>query len=331
MDKGTVAGIEKLIDVVASGIGSIAGPMLAPWKARRESAAKLIEAEGTAKMLNIQAQAQADARRLLGSEGNAVEGEIELREGIRQRIEYQERKRQANIVMVVGQAAHQLAEAMVPAAEPNHDWTARFFREVQDVSSEEMQVLWTRVLAGEVREPGTTSIRTLGILKDIDEATAQLFSRFCSVAVYLKGCDGEVFDARVPSLGGDAAQNAIAKYGLGFEQLNRLNEHGLIISDYNSYNTYLVVNDPERVGEAELYHQGVPWDWVFEQPKVKEKRVKLHGVAMTVSGSELSRVVTPEPMTVYTKAFKAFLLSKFGVRMNKLELTDALIQGKLAR
>ena len=39
MDKGTVAGIEKLIDVVASGIGSIAGPTLAPWKARRERAA----------------------------------------------------------------------------------------------------------------------------------------------------------------------------------------------------------------------------------------------------------------------------------------------------
>ena len=66
------------------------------------------------------------------------------------------------------------------------------------MSSEEMQVLWTRVLAGEVREPGTTSIRTLGILKDLDEATAQLFSRFCSAAVYLKGLNGEVFDASSP-------------------------------------------------------------------------------------------------------------------------------------
>ena len=326
MEKGTVAGVEKLVDVVASGIGSIAGPMLAPWKARRESAAKLIVAEGAAKVLSIQAQAKADARRVLGSEGNAVEGEIELGEGIRQRIEYQERKRQANIVMVVGRAAHQLADVIVPAAEPNHDWTARFFREVQDVSSEEMQVLWTRVLAGEVREPGTTSIRTLGILKDLDEATAQLFSRFCSAAVCLKGLNGEVFDARVPSLGGDAAQNSIAKYGLGFGQLNQLNEHGLIISDYNSYKTYLVINDSETAREVELYHQGVSWDWVLEQPKVKEKTVKLHGVAMTVSGSELSRVVTPEPMTEYTKALKAFLLSKFDLTMNQVEVTDALVQ-----
>ena len=97
---------------------------------------------------------------------------------------------------------------------------ARFFREVQDVSSEEMQALWARVL------------RTLDILKDLDERTARLFSRLCSAAIYLKGIDGKIIDARVPSLGGNAAQNSIMQYGLDFGQLNRLNEHGLIIADF---------------------------------------------------------------------------------------------------
>ena len=50
--------------------------------------------------------------------------------------------------------------------------------------------MWTRVLAGQVREPETTSMRTLGILKDLDETTARLFSRFCSAAVYLKDRGG---------------------------------------------------------------------------------------------------------------------------------------------
>lgn len=93
-----VPGLEKLIEVVASGIGSIAGPMLAPWRARRENAAKLTEADGAAKVLSIQAAALVDARRVLAGEGDVVSGEIDIGDGIRQRIEFQERKRHANIV-----------------------------------------------------------------------------------------------------------------------------------------------------------------------------------------------------------------------------------------
>ena len=158
---------------------------------------------------------------------------------------------------------------------------------------------------------------------------ARLFSRFCSAAVYLKGREGEIFDARVPSLGGDAGQNSIAKYGLGFGQLNRLNEHGLIISDYNSYKTYVLVSDPDKARELELYHQGVSWDWVLAGQKVKEKEktVKLHGVAMTVAGSELSRVVTPEPIADYTKALRAFLQNKFGLKMSQIEEESSLVRG----
>ena len=143
------------------------------------------------------AQAQKDARNLLGTNEISVKGEIELEGKLHQRIDYQERKRQANIHAVVKQAAQRLEGAKVPAIEPNHDWTAKFFREVQDVSSEEMQVLWTKVLIGEVEKPGTTSMRTLSILKDLDEKTARLFSQLCSAAVFLLGYDGEIIDARV--------------------------------------------------------------------------------------------------------------------------------------
>ena len=326
MEIKTVTGIEKLVDVVASGIGSIAGPMLAPWKARRESEARLIEAEATAKVLNIQAQAQADAHRLLSTEGSFIAGEITLAEGVRQRIEYQERKRQTNIAAIVDQAAQQLEDSTVPAIEPNHDWTARFFREVQDVSSEEMQVLWAKVLAGEVQDPGMTSMRTLDILKDLDETTARLFSRLSSAAIYLTGHDGKIFDARVPSLGGNAGQNSIARYGLDFDQLNRLNEHGLIISDYNSYQIYNVIGkDSENIGELKLYHQGVSWDWNIIQQGVNEKTVKIHGVAMTVSGKELSQVVKLEQMRNYTEAFKAYLRRSFDLQMERTKCTNKTV------
>lgn len=311
-------GINKLVEVVASGIGSIAGPLLAPWIAKKESKARLIEAEGNANVLSIVAQAQEDAFNMLDTNRFSIKGEVEMGEKITQRIEYQERKRQANICAVVEQAAQQLQGTIVPAVEPNHDWTARFFREVQDVSSEEMQSLWSRVLTGEVKKPGTTSMRTLTILKDLDERTARLFLRSCSAAVYLMDSNGEFFDARVISFGGDAAQNSLANFGLGFEQLNRLNEYGLIIADYNSYYELVVFNeDFEDTGGSEIYHQGVAWDWAISQAEGR-RNVRLLGVGMTVAGCELSRVVTSEPMKEYTDELRSFLLREFGVRMRQI-------------
>ena len=317
--KLAVPALEKLVDVVSSGVGSVAGPMLAPWRAKRQRAARLIEAETESDVLSMQVHAQAEARRLLVAHSDTVAGEIELADVVRQRIEFQERKRQANIEAVANRAAFELGDSSAPAVEPDHDWTARFFGEVQDVSSEDMQVLWGRVLAGQVRKPGLTSMRTLGILKDLDADTAALFSLLCSVALLSVGSDGEIFDARVPSLGGDAGENSLAPYGLDYGALNRLNEHGLIIADYNSYLTYVASDDSQRSSEVRLQHQGVFWDWDIDGKDRTSVPVKLHGVAMTVAGCELSRVVSEEPVEEYTEALKAFLKRDFRLSMKQLE------------
>ena len=60
------------MDYTASGIGSVAGTMLAPWKARKQAQAKQIAAKGDADVLQIQAEAQAQARALLVSGGARV-------------------------------------------------------------------------------------------------------------------------------------------------------------------------------------------------------------------------------------------------------------------
>lgn len=317
LENEKVSALVKLVEVVASGVGSIAGPMLAPWKARKEREAKLIQAEGTAKALSIEAKAQIEARNFLLSGTDSLNGEIELNQGIRQRVEFQERKRQENIATIVNQAALQLGNSNVPDSEVNHDWTARFFREAQDVSSDEMQAFWSRVLAGEVQRPGATSIRTLGILRDIDTATAQLFTRFCSLAIYLKDHDGNILDCRVPSLGGDPAQNSLLDFGIHFGNLNRLNEYGLIISDYNSYFNYEIVEDHDELNLASLHHQGVSWDWDIEQENVTRKKIKLHGVAMTVAGSELSKVVPQEITMEYTEALRKYLRNRYRINMRR--------------
>ena len=54
--------IAKLVEVVASGIGSVAGPILAPWKAKREGQARVIVAENDARVLEIRTEAHMSAR-----------------------------------------------------------------------------------------------------------------------------------------------------------------------------------------------------------------------------------------------------------------------------
>ena len=138
---GMVRALDKLLDYTASGIGAVAGPMLAPWRARREAAALQIAAQSQADSLHIIAAAQAEARNTLVSGASDVQVELDIAETIRQRIQFQEEKRHRNIGAIVGQTAELLGDKEVPDHEPDHDWTARFFNEVQDVSSDEMRTL----------------------------------------------------------------------------------------------------------------------------------------------------------------------------------------------
>ena len=314
-----VRALEKLVDYAASGVGSIAGSMLAPWRARREAQAKQIAAEGDANVLRIQAEAQAEARAILVSQDTDVTGELDIANTVNQRIQFQERKRQINIASVVRQAASQLGDKGVANNEPDHDWTARFFSDVQDVSSEEMQSLWAKVLAGEVERAGSTSIRTLGILKNIDQDTARLFRKFCSACVFLSPDGKTLMDARVPSLGGNAASNSLKAYNLNFDALNVLNEHGLIISDYNSWYDYklsigLGVDNRPQLIRIPFRFQDRYWILIPTSERALNKEFRLSGVALTRSGRELSGVAGLETTDEFSQALSGFFQGK-GLQM----------------
>ena len=180
-----VPALEKLLDYAASGIGAVAGPMLASWKARKQAEARLIGARAEADSLTLIADARSEARRLLIEPDSAVSGMLAVGQdgGITQRIEFQEQKRQANIVAVVQDAATELGDKEVPEREPDPDWTARFFDCVQDVSSEDMRALWARILAGEVDSPGRTTLKTLDVLKNMTREDAELFNLVCDYVI----------------------------------------------------------------------------------------------------------------------------------------------------
>ena len=327
MDMGAlVPGISKLADYAASGIGSVAGPMLASWKARREAQARLVAAqgeadaqrilaEGQATTMQIIANAQANARATLVSPDSTVQGQIDFGTTVAQRIQFQEEKRQSNIGAVVSLAAAELEGKEVEDQEPDHDWTARFFNDIQDVSTEEAQLLYAKVLAGQVERPGSISIRTLSILRNLDQATAGLFRNFCSLCVSISLNGSEFIDARVSHLDNYGDGNFLRQYGLEYGKLNILNEHGLIASEYNSWydiRSSIGFALPEAQGllHVPLCFQGKYWILTATSAGVQGGEFRLHGVALTKSGQELSRLVEVEKVDQYSRQLREYFEKK---------------------
>ena len=95
------------------------------------------------------------------------------------RVEYRERLRQENIEKVVTLSSKALPDS-VSDDSVDIDWTLQYFDIIQDVCDSDMQILWSKILAGEVTKPGTYSKRTLQFLKTLDKHEAVSFVNFCS-------------------------------------------------------------------------------------------------------------------------------------------------------
>jgi hypothetical protein len=199
------------------------------------------------------------------------------------------------------------ATAAEEAPPISDDWLNNFETEASQLSSEDMQRMFGKILAGEIRRPSSYSIRTVKLMAQLDRPAATLFKLLCSLAVCLRNpVTGQVYDARVVSFEGSAAQNSLASYGLSFNELNVLEEYGLIISDYNSYSDYIAAVASHGKVLATLYHAGqdlglAPKDEA-DPPKAP---LRLNGVQLTRSGREMLPIVDIEPNIAYTKALRS--------------------------
>ena len=130
----------------------------------------------------------------------------------------QERKRQKNIDDIVVIAANQLKGAReVPKDKVSVDWATRFFNIVQDISEDEMKLIWGKLLAGEVETPGSYSLRTLELLKNLSSDEARLFSEVSNLALRRVN---EVLIIR--------RDNINEEYGFTFDNIWALTDAGLI-------------------------------------------------------------------------------------------------------
>ena len=337
-----VPAFEKLIDVVAAGIGSIAGPLIAPWATGRQRKAAIIAAKGEAEVQEILAASEANTMQITAQAQSKVRRYLETTEvsttpaltteHVSEALQFQQERRLRNVEAIATAAAAELGDETAADETADADWIARFFGEAQEVSNAEMQKLWARILAGEVRQPRTTSIRTLEILRNLDPRVAATFKKLCSVSsglavigdiqmtspldLHVGFLDSKhnmlLLDQRVVVFGGKAASNALQPYGLGFATLNVLNEYGLIISDYDSWRDYqmcIVRPDTDQPGPFRLMHGGRQWI-LLPDGGPSQSELKLSGVALTSAGRELASVVEFKANEQYLEKYRSYLARK---------------------
>ena len=310
-----IPAVEKLLEYSASGIGAGTGPMLARWRARVAADIAQIEAQGEAETLRIKARGQADALDIIGkaianartswSEGEMLQGNVEILgpSEIQTRLNFQERKRTSNLYRVIEMAAESLKDREVDDHEIDHDWTARFFADVQDVTSENMQQIWARILAGEVEKPGRTSLHTLAILKNMTQRDAELFSK---VSRLVFG-DFIFHDA-------EHVQN-IAGFP-SFEELVKLESYSLIKVSSFLQQTISVTDDNKYYSRdmKALYKLSATGE---------ETDIVIPGYALTPQGAELYGFTEAILDPAYVRALAKFVSGK-GFQLKRAQIIEEI-------
>jgi len=182
--------LKKLIEVISQGVGAISKPYLI----RKTADAKAYEIKVIAESIKGNQESlkqigyQDEKLSLTSLDGESIKNELTLEERTQQRIDFKEQKRQKNIENITQKAAEQLEGEKSVSDEPvDEDWTTRFFDYAEDISNEEMQELWGRILAGEVKRPKSYSLRTLDILRNLSKNEAEVFMKFARLAIHSGG------------------------------------------------------------------------------------------------------------------------------------------------
>jgi len=165
--KGVSEPLTKLIDTVGNAIGAIYEPTRIRRKARAEADAMLIK-----------------------TEAEGIKKDIEHRTF--ERLRNREIRSQQNIENIVRMSSEALPDSV--SDEPvNEDWVYQFFDHCKDISDEEMQSMWGRILAGEIAKPKSFSLQTLRLVKDLSKEDAHIFTSICSFVWQINKCKAAPF------------------------------------------------------------------------------------------------------------------------------------------
>ncbi|MFT3772988.1 MAG: DUF2806 domain-containing protein [Minicystis sp.] len=227
--------------------------------------------------------------------------EIVVQGGQTNPYEYVEQRRFRNTKRVLSETIKVLPEHAETSEEPvEPDWYARFFDNVKDVSHEDMQKLWGRLLAGEIAKPGRYSLRTLDVLRNMAPVEARIFERYRRFST-------STHRVYIPN-----HQKIQRDYGILDTALLRLIECGLL----HQPEEFVYGGLGRKVDETVLFGTRCMRLTSNDNKDVHPGMVRLFGgesYKYTRAGTELSTIMPYEPDESYFVAIGDYVRNNFNI------------------
>ncbi|NHQ59832.1 DUF2806 domain-containing protein [Chlorobium sp. BLA1] len=174
--------IEKFIDVVAAAIGNLSAPYLLRKmaEARGQEMFKIAESiDKTVQIIGDNYEVKYEAENFQITPTKKDELVINPRlQRIESRLNVIEEQRQKNIDKITIYGLLEAARISETSNEKiDRDWLNQFINVSQDVSSDQMQEVWGKILAREISNPGSFSLRSLEVLRTISRQEAEIFRK----------------------------------------------------------------------------------------------------------------------------------------------------------
>ncbi len=257
---------KAFIDKVSEGVAGWAKP----WQIER-----LAKAEANASIIKTGAELNANKLRALAG--------IELTE-IEQRALVRflgsEERNQRNIEGITAKTLGQLEPDAKPQ-EMKADWVAHVFEKCKTVSDQEMQNMWSRLIAGEANRPGTFSKRTVETVAILEKEDAELFTALC-------GFGWKVGNRFFP-LYCDPQSEIYTSKSLGFDAMNHFASLGLL--SFSGTTAYHLTKQPQYVF---LQYYGLLFPGEFRSPS--DNLLPIGFAMLTAVGAQLSQICGASPV-----------------------------------
>lgn len=281
--------VEKIIDIASAAIGRA----YKPFATRKEADAQAYK---------IEAIANAEAKALT-TLGNA---KIELMENAKARLLNTELVRQSNIESIIEKALIEVGDS-VSNQPVDNDWRARFFNKAMDISNDEVQEIWARILAREVEAPNSISLRTLEVLSNISQADAEVFTRFCKI------CSNHRHVWKFPNT------QDFKEYGISYDDIILLQDAGLV---HGNSNIHWEVEVDEQGFGSPIYVGKKLFKLKRKGVATSRSKLTIPQYSPTNSGTELSYILK----TDFNSNYETNLLESFKKSYIVEELEISLIE-----
>ncbi|MDE0127988.1 MAG: DUF2806 domain-containing protein [Gammaproteobacteria bacterium] len=191
----------RLWDTVERGLGGL----LRPWQIRRTGRARIdVRREEQLKLAQTEQDIQdiQSGRKIFNENGQVIEVSERNRERSSQDESFltnlvttaqknlisREMRSEVNVAKALLNAEADLQDdpQEPPDRDVDRDWLYRWRDYASEVSDAELQTLWGRVLAGEVKSPGKFSLRTLEFLRNLSKEEARQIEK---LAPFVVGAD----------------------------------------------------------------------------------------------------------------------------------------------